>query len=131
MTQKAGGLIDVADFGDTGWVDATGWLAAGRTSTDFAVRRVGAIVCWVGIVTPTTDWGAAMSSQTIITAPSIPEEFRPTAPSILLWAPTSHVGSTGLQHRLNYTTGGGLTTRCNTATNNNGVYVNATYFGAS
>lgn len=129
MVQKAGALIDVADFGDTGWVDATGWLAAGRTGTDFAVRRVGALVSWVGIVTPTTDWGTAMSSQTIISSPDIPEEFRPTA-SLVWWAATTHVGSTGLQHRLNFTTGGGISTRCNTATNSNGVYVNFSYQGA-
>jgi hypothetical protein len=45
MAIMAGALIDVADYGDTGWVDCT--MTSGTTEVsghDVQVRRIGAIV---------------------------------------------------------------------------------------
>lgn len=76
MTLAAGGLVDVADFGDTGWVALT--LAAGITNVsgyDLSYRQVGDVVWLRGRVD-----GLVAATNTILNSTALPVGSRPGVP---------------------------------------------------
>lgn len=77
MTLQAGGLVDVADFGDTGWITID--LAAGITNVSgytLQYRLLNGVVWLQGRVT-----GLVAATQTTITDDPLPEGFRPGIPT--------------------------------------------------
>lgn len=66
MTLLAGGLVDIGDFADTGWVNRAADLESGFSELDsLDSRRIGNVVYWRGRIEPDTDWGAAQSNNNV------------------------------------------------------------------
>lgn len=89
MTRAAGGLVDIADFGDTGWVAVN--LAAGITNTsgyDLVVRRIGDVVRLRGRIA-----GLVADTNNTVTGTALAAEFRPAIAIQDLQMPTN--SSTG------------------------------------
>jgi hypothetical protein len=120
MAIRAGALIDVADFADGGWVTLT--LLAGFAGT-LAARRRGDQVTVRGLVTPSTNWGAVGTDNTICN--SVPSDLIPPTPFVGIMASSAaapamtifRVGSNGAS----------IGVRCGTATHTGGVYINYDY----
>lgn len=127
MAIQAGALIDIADFADTGQVSLTGDLAAGFTSSDFEVSRIGDIVMLQGQVTPTTNWGAAMANSNIMTN-LLAAQFVPSISQVIL-CPSSATGAM-INFRVSIQNGGQIAVRCDTATHTGGVFIDHVFRGA-
>ena len=121
MTLKAGALIDIADFGDTGWTSIA--LLAGYTGT-LEGCRVGNDIWLRGTVAPTTNWGAAQADNLIVSALSsnlqTPQPFAEMkAGTAITTAAIFRVAFNGAEIRV----------RCGAATHTSGVYVSVNYRG--
>lgn len=108
---------------DTGWVAVA--AAAGFTSS-LEVRRIGHDVKMRGALTPTTNWGAANSMQTPVSAGGIPADARP-ATNLNFIMPTT-AGTAATIFRVVVQSNGGMSVRCDTATFVSAVSLSAGYF---
>lgn len=108
---------------DTGWVAVA--AAAGFTSS-LEVRRIGHDVKMRGALTPTTNWGAANSMQTPVSAGAIPADARP-ATNLNFIMPTT-AGTAATIFRVVVQSNGGMSVRCDTATFVSAVSLSASYF---
>ena len=85
MTRAAGGLVDIGDFADTGWVPVD--LAAGISSVSgytLVVRRIGEVVYLRGRLS-----GLTVDTNNTITGTALADEFRPAIPIQDLQMPTN------------------------------------------
>lgn len=119
MAIRAGALIDVADFADSGWVTLT--LLAGFTGT-LAARRRGDEITVRGLVAPAANWGAANADNTICS--TVPADLLPPTPFVGIMATSTAVATTVFRVVSNGTSIG---VRCSIATHTGSVYVNYSY----
>jgi hypothetical protein len=120
MAIRAGGLVDVADFGtDSGWEPLT--LLAGYTGTLFA-RRIGNRVNVRGIVNPSTNWGAANADNQICS--TVPTSLQPGNAFVTICASAS---STAGAYFRAASAGANINIRPSNASYTGGVYVNYDY----
>ena len=118
MTIRAGGLVDVADFGDTGWVPLT--LAAGYGGT-LSARLYRGHIELRGLVSTDTDWGASMSDNQI--CDSVPSDLQADDPIVIICAGGSST-TTWFRVTIN---GAFVSIRSQAASATAGVYINHDY----
>jgi hypothetical protein len=117
MTRAAGGLVDIADFGDTGWLPVS--LAGGIsnvTGYDLVVRRIGDVVYLRGRLS-----GLTADTNNTITGTALDTDFRPAIPIQDLQMPTNSATGTLTIVRAWVTSAGVLSIRPDDGTT---VYVN-------
>lgn len=123
MTIGAGALVDVGDFGDTGW-DAVA-VEAGFTSA-LQIRRQGDRVNVKGNVAPSTNWGAANTSNIVIdVANAFDAGFRP--PESLTFTCASGATTALVTFRVTWQANGLCQVRCDTATHTGACVMNFDY----
>jgi len=123
MTLKAGALVDIGDFSDTGWVALA--VASGFTST-LQIRRIGDRVNVKGSITPTTNWGAANASNIAITATEAFDSQYWPPESLLFTCPTAATSAL-VTFRVGWQSNGQCSVRCDTATHTSAVTLNFDY----
>jgi len=105
---------------DTGWVTLT--LASGFTATQvFQIRRIGMAVWMRGVVTPSTNWGAAGTNSTIVASGGIPADMRPVSGYVA--AQIAIGSSVGATFRVTPQVDGSLTVLPQQATSTAGVFL--------
>lgn len=115
MVTRAGGLVDVADFTDSGWVPLA--LVAGYTGT-LSARLYRGRIELRGLVTPTTNWGAALADNQICN--TVPSNLQATTAIVVLCA-----GGPGTTTWFRVTANGAfISVRSQGATSAASVYIN-------
>lgn len=123
MTIAAGALVDVADFGDTGWKAVV--VEAGFVSA-LQIRRIGHRVNVKGNVAPAANWGAANATNIIIdTGNAFATEFRP--PESLTFTCASGATTALVTFRVTWQANGLAQIRCDTATHTGACVLNFDY----
>ena len=107
---------------DTGWVTCT--LVDGYTGP-LRARRIGSRVNLQGVVTPTTNWGAAQANNTPVAASGVPLGSRPSDNLVFYCAGAAI--TTAAEFRVAITSTGSISVRCGAATHTSGVYINVDY----
>lgn len=109
MTLAAGGLVDIDDFGDTGWVAVT--LAAGITNVsgyDLSYRRVGDVVWLRGRVD-----GLTAATNTTLNGTALPVGSRP---GVAVWDIGIIANGSSTKARVWVTSGGFINARTDSGT---------------
>jgi hypothetical protein len=122
MTIRAGGLVDVADFADTGWQAVT--ATSGYTS-DLLARFHHGRAELNGTIAPTTDWGSANAQNVAVNPGGVPSFARPTTNN--LYIAISSDTNAGVQFRVTIHANGQISVRCNSASHTGAANINYVY----
>lgn len=130
MTLRAGALIDIADFGDTGQVDLSGIMNTGYGSVAFEGSRVGSVVFLSGEISPSGgSWGTANSNSVAVPSGGLPGALRP----LVRWRTIqpAAAGTVASIFRVDIQTDGRIDVRCSSDAYTGNVRMELVYRGAA